>query len=281
MRNYKKKLRFHWRTKIWKHKDGILFFVFIYSIFFKESISYYISSILFILSSKFNIVSLANLGNKIKNNPQSILNTIFAVLIVYLWLKLRQLKQSLNIGFIDNFDNENLEENYSCDTSWRVINNELIVTNSWAGGIVNKGIGWGNYIFRFQTKIENKCTSWIIRARNLQDYCMLQVGKDSLVPHRMRPAKSIQNINGQPTEVTFGVFDVGKTYKFDSKVSDDWLDVEIEVKGKSLRIDIDGENKFFEPNFSKYMNNPTGSVGFRNCGDERARFRNIKVILFD
>jgi hypothetical protein len=61
--------------------------------------------------------------------------------------------------------------------------NILIVTDSPIGGIAKPCQLWTDYVFEFETKIIQHNSSWIIRARDIFHYVMLQCRQTELYPH--------------------------------------------------------------------------------------------------
>jgi hypothetical protein len=56
----------------------------------------------------------------------------------------------------------------------------------------------------------------------------------------------------------------------------DWFAVNIKVRGEAASIQINGKPVFHAESFLK---NPTGKIGFRNSGNEKALIRKVWVTL--
>lgn len=91
------------------------------------------------------------------------LSIVFA--LIFLGLSLWRLHRRFTINFTDNFKHQ-LNEKWEYEGDWKIIEDGILaVRNSDVGGITNVGSGWENYDFEFETRIINKFSTWIIRAR--------------------------------------------------------------------------------------------------------------------
>ncbi len=65
-------------------------------------------------------------------------------------------------------------------------NGAYLITNSLNGFIFNKCLLWTDYAVDFEFKIVRDNCGWIVRARDLSNYVMLQCGLDQINPHIKR-----------------------------------------------------------------------------------------------
>lgn len=61
-------------------------------------------------------------------------------------------------------------------------NGAYLITDSMNGFIFNKCLLWGDYVVSFEFKIINENCGWIVRARDLSNYVMLQCRLDRINP---------------------------------------------------------------------------------------------------
>jgi len=99
--------------------------------------------------------------------------SIFIVLaLLYLYLTLSKLQRRITIGLRDNFKDD-LKNNWEYRGEWsKPEKGVLCVRGADEGGITKVGALWENYEFSFETRIINKFTGWIVRARDLNNYFM-------------------------------------------------------------------------------------------------------------
>lgn len=198
--------------------------------------------------------------------------------------KIQEMRDRLDVlvpkGSFFEDDFSNLEKNWEYKGEWLVKgdgeNKILRVTNSGVGGIAKPCLSWADYVFEFDTKIENTCSAWIIRAKDLGEYVMLQCHLD-----RIRP---LFRMNGE-------WYDLGWTDRNAVRfpqvlVLNTWYHVQITVEGTRVtttivgdlvgrRMDITGLPSLKHPHTAaSYL---AGSVGFRESSTECAYFRNVKV----
>lgn len=206
--------------------------------------------------------------------------------IIMLILTTIRLQRRFSLGFKDKFKGD-LDKNWDYQGEWtKPYKGVLCVKGSDVGGITKTGSLWENYAFEFDTCIQKDCTSWIIRAQDLNNYYMFQCRKDIIRPHRRVTILKFKSPEDQPSkdsekkeiqvipEIGWQIWD-GVPHNKDLK---GWFHVRIEVKGESVWIFINSELVL---HLSSLIKNPTGKVGFRNSGNEEAHFRNIQVSLFD
>ncbi len=154
-------------------------------------------------------------------------------------------------------------------------NKFLIVTDSNRGGFFKPCLSWKDYVFEFETKIVNKTTTWDIRAKNADNYVMLQCTQHNIYPHYRMNNKWVNldgtKGNGIPLPVPLAL--------------NTWFGVRIDVNGThvSVTLIVDGK-KIPIPNIPSILKPPiapieylVGTVGFRECGNECAHFRKISI----
>jgi len=182
-------------------------------------------------------------------------------------------------GFKDNFKGD-FRKNWDFIGPWRTINdNCLVVTGSDEGGITKVGAFWENYIYSFKAKIINSCIGVIVRAQDLNNYYMFQIGKDKIVPHRRAAVPVVAQEPGE-NEVNIKVgYRIGWNIINEKTVThgmdlNNWFTCSITTKGESVLLKIDGEIVFQEESFLKI---PYGKVGLRNWDEEKALIKDVKV----
>jgi len=201
--------------------------------------------------------------------------------ILMTFLMVIRLQRRFSIGYKDKFKGD-LDSNWDYEGSWtRPDKGVLCVTDSHIGGITKVGSLWENYIFEFDTRIMNDCSSWIIRAKDLDNYYMFQCREDVIRPHRQFSGIKIETKteNGAirmvtKVEIGWEILD-GIPHRKELR---DWFHVRIEVRGESVWIYIDGSLVLDK---QSYIKNSTGKVGFRNSAHEKALFKNVKVTLIE
>jgi hypothetical protein len=207
-------------------------------------------------------------------NLSVVLSLIFISTTLWRW------HRRFTISFTDNFKHQ-LNDNWEYEGDWKIIEQGVLsVRNSGIGGITNVGSHWENYDFEFETRIVNECSSWVIRAQDLNNYFMFQCRRDVIRPHQRVTVPKIQTNPAEPTtspahlvvafEVGWKIWD-GRPHNSNL---DDWTKVRIRVRGSDVMIWIAERLVFHEPTLVPYA---TGRVGFRNYGAEEAHFRNVKV----
>lgn len=164
------------------------------------------------------------------------------------------------------------------------------ITKSETGYIYTKCLTWSDYKYSFNFKIINTCVGAIVRAVNLSNYIMLQINANGIRPHI--------RINGawRKWEHEESNLSIERTLSFDK-----WYKCSIFSEKENLNIKIyDGKKTIFdrgwtiptgnfifqfkgEENGSSQINIPFsinleyGSVGFRNCGHEKALIKNVLI----
>jgi len=184
----------------------------------------------------------------------------------------------MKVGFIEKLKSD-LHESWDFKGDWKIENDELSVSNSDEGGITKNGSLWENYEFEFETKIINKFSGWIVRARDLNNYFMFQINFENIRPHLRISQPIMKNKDGavEITKINVG-WQLFGNFPHHKDLKDKWFKVKTIVKGSRVDIFIDNNNVFHEDNF---LTISTGKVGFREWGDEHAHFKKIKVSMID
>lgn len=170
------------------------------------------------------------------------------------------------------------------------INKAFRITGSDSGFIFSKCLAWGDYRLRFRFKIVSASLGVIVRAVNLANLVMLQIGETGIRPHI--------RVNGAWT-----VWEVGDAgLEMANHLSrDQWYECSITCDKALVRICITGDRKTYMdrqwaiPQGTLVFNlgsdeqgNPTiplpfaitldyGTVGFRNYRSEEALVREVLV----
>jgi len=152
------------------------------------------------------------------------------------------------------------------------------------GGITKIGAQWENYTFTIKARILKECLGVVVRAQDLNNYYMLQIGTDKIRPHRRVAVPVIDTKTSrkpqEASEILPIKYNVGWQI-FDpptplSHHLDNWFHVRVIVRGQAVSLYINNELVFQRESFLQI---PTGKVGFRNGFSEEALVRNVKVIL--
>lgn len=221
----------------------------------------------------------------LSTNAQILWLISISFFLFFLWLRVTKLNNRFTSRFTDDFTGD-LNAKWDFVGSWRIAEaGTLLVTKSEPGGITKVGSAWENYTLSFEAKIINECIGVIFRARDLNNYYMLQIRKDKIRPHRRAevPIINDSSVNGEESAnkqsqmISFvagwQVFDPPTTI---NKVLDDWFKVKVIVNGESVRLYLNEELAFQQDSFVKI---PTGKIGFRNSGSETALIKNIRVVV--
>jgi len=230
------------------------------------------------------IIKLFNLTqgfplDTIAQNSQMIFNFAVISALTFLFLTYWLTMRRFTTGFKDNFEGD-LKENWEFKGDWKKIEPGILsVRNSADGGLTKTGSLWENYIFEFETKIVNKCSSWVVRGIDLNDYVMFQCRDDVIVPHQRVKTLKLVDDSDDTVESFKAIYDVKwrklKKTPHNSKLKG-WTKVKIETRGSGAKIWIAGELVYHSDDILPY---PMGKVGFRNSGDEEAHFRKVRVRL--
>lgn len=164
------------------------------------------------------------------------------------------------------------------------------ITSSDSGYIFSKCFMWSDYRYKFEFKIIKSYLGIIVRAINLSNYAMLQIGKDGIRPHI--------KVNGawRVWEYKDVNLDFENTLKLDN-----WYECITSCEKDVINIKIFGdEGPIFDRDwiipsgqinfiFKKdeedkkpllipfAINLEYGTIGFRNSGNEKALLRNVLV----
>lgn len=217
-------------------------------------------------------------------NWQLVTTALLALAILYVFYRLYRLEKHSPISYSDNFKStEDLKKNWHAEGEWTIPKpGELRVTQSHAGGITRVGQLWTDYCFEFTAVLEHDCIGWIVRAQDLSNYYMFQLWPDKLRPHVryfdqwIYPEESKLDFQVKkriPVRIRTEVLNIevriyvdGKEIYTNEKMFESKLiDLEEKAGGKT--------RKFLAvvPAFS------TGRVGFRQAGNESARFSKCRV----
>lgn len=151
---------------------------------------------------------------------------------------------------------------------WSADKDGLSVTDSFLGGICKIGATWENYEVRFDFKIINKAAGWIVRAKSLDHYVMIQCNKNQLSPH----IRKILSVSGDPPAPNFKVVD-----KIAHELElTEWNRVKTEVVGHHIKVWVNDKHIWSDSDLLQDFQ--FGTIGFRCSGREHALFRNIQVI---
>jgi hypothetical protein len=215
-----------------------------------------------------------NISLLIWQNLQIELNILFvfwlSVLSFYIYYKI--IKKSAEGDLVDDFKyGLGKWEFNSGDVS--VNNGELIVSKCDYGILSKSGHNWRNYIFEFESKILNLCSGWIVRAKDFNNYTMIQFTKDKIRFHYRIEGK--WDVAEEKT--VSGIVDIK---------DNEWFKIRIKADGDFLTVFINDKEVFNSNVFvehpknknARYISFPTGRVGFRQYGNEKACFRKVKMV---
>jgi hypothetical protein len=211
-----------------------------------------------------------------------ILLTLMAFIILY---RVTNLTRKLVGGYEVNIQGDPSQNwEFQGPSPWHTTaEGELVITGSHDGGITKVGHQWENYDLVFKARIIHNCLGVIVRAANLNNYYMLQIHKDSVVPHHKRLIRlnetKVEQQNDKTVLITPGQY--GVAWEVQSAISyspaiDGWFDGRIAVRGDALALYINN-NLVYEQR--GYLQIPTGKAGFRNDGPEKALVKDIKIKL--
>jgi hypothetical protein len=182
-------------------------------------------------------------------------------------------------GFSDSFKGR-LESKWDFIGPWKILDDKILfITGSDEGGITKVGSDWENYILTFKAKIICGRVGVIVRARDLNNYYMLQINKKHIVPHRRATVLQIKDRSVDPIVPPEIEMQVGWQVYNDS-VNElnrellDWFDVYIKVVGHSIIMKINNEIVFQQDMFLQISN---GKIGFRCHDQESAQIKEVKV----
>ena len=204
-----------------------------------------------------------------------------SLIIISIIFWIMKINRRLIFGFSDTFGKSCLNQKWDYVGPWTITDeNYLMVTGSDEGGITKKGADWENYTMTFKAKIGNSCIGVIVRAYDLKNYYMFQIGPTQMTPHKRisypRVKKNIADPNLTEIEMQTG-WQVFKNLTFNlSHELNDWFQGKIKVNGQSVSLYIDNELVFHQDSFLDF---PKGKVGFRCHGSETGFVKEVKVRL--
>jgi len=231
------------------------------------------------------IISGNSIAIFIRSNLVWIWITLLTLMVFVILYRVTNLTRKLIGGYEINIEGDlSRTWEFQGHSPWSTTpEGELIVTDSHAGGITKVGHQWENYDLTFKARIIHNCLGVIIRAANLNHYYMLQIHKSSMTPHyrsliRLNETKIEQKEDGtvQITPGQYGVaWEVQKPIMY-SPATEGWFEGRVSVRGDAVTLYIDN-NLVYEQR--GYLQIPTGKIGFRNDGPEKALVKGIKLKL--
>lgn len=204
--------------------------------------------------------------------------TLIIISIFYWVVKIN--KRFLH-GFRDSFKSR-LSDNWDYVGPWKITDdNILVVTGSDEGGITKKGSDWENYSLSFKAKITSSCLGVIVRARDLNNYYMIQINKKAIAPHYRVSFPQIRNksldpMTGPEIEMKTGWQVFQNLIRTLDKELTDWINVCVKVKGQTISMYINKELVFHEDSFLQI---PKGKIGFRCHSTESSLIKDVNVKL--
>jgi len=168
-----------------------------------------------------------------------------------------------------------------------------LLTDSANGFLFSRCLLWQDYKLSFEFKIVRNCIGWVVRARDLSNYIMLQCCLDGINPHI--------KTNGMWWIKRHGDTDVNLT--FDDKLNlDEWYNAKIHCEKSQIKLQIFGQNQvsIFDRMWEipdkvvvSYLESPeskvptktivlpvdldVGTIGFRCWGYEKSLVRDLLV----
>lgn len=216
---------------------------------------------------------------------------LFAIFLVLFHRRLRDVEKEVVGTFEDDF-RKDLKENWDFQGDWKLApGGWLVATDSGYGGITRVGHFWTDYSFEFTAEMIKDAVGWIVRAQDPFNYCMMQLTETKLRPHLF--------VNGM--HCLLKEIELEQTVKPNQP-----LEIRTEVRGREISVFLNDKKIFYDNDFFKmrflagtvdkygyslmiveepsgsnqYMLSQaytTGRVGFRECGQEKARFSNCHV----
>ena len=166
---------------------------------------------------------------------------------------------------------------------WSVDDKDVLTLSGTAiGGFYRGGATWEDYDFVFEFNIINKCAGWIVRAQPFRQFLMVQFRKDMIRPHQFGLRVRAKEIDTPPDseaereDMQF-IFGFHPPLEIPHNVLlREWNEALTEVRQHSITVKVDGQTVWTDSDIlAEY---PVGTVGLRCWGDEKARFRNIRVL---
>ncbi|MEU9190515.1 alpha-L-rhamnosidase C-terminal domain-containing protein [Streptomyces sp. NPDC048484] len=161
--------------------------------------------------------------------------------------------------------------------SWSVQDGALNADGSKindGAGILDRGTSWSDYTATFRTKILHNQAGWMVRARNSQNgYLFILDGSTDTGG----PPNTLQKFT-----VRDGTYTSLGSVALPSAVDEGtWHTVTTTAAGAGITISLDGREIDHVDTSSLPAGAvafPTGTVGFREFGDEKAAFKNLTVV---
>ena len=205
-----------------------------------------------------------------------------AIGLGYLFIRLRRHESYFPVSFADDFKSEeDLRRRWHYEGGWSIPERgELRVTQSHAGGMTRVGQQWTDYRLEFTAVLESEVIAWILRAQDLSNYYMIQLTPTEVRPHlryadqwlRFPPqSHNIEIERNIPIQIRTDVrgkeirvfVNGGEIYNSEKLFGTKFWDVNDEETGSTFRVVV--------PAFT------TGRIGFRQAGNERARFSKVRI----
>lgn len=166
------------------------------------------------------------------------------------------------------------------------------ITDSHSGYIFPKTLTWDDYVFEFDFKIAKQTCGFIIRARDLSNYIMMQIATKGINPHIRLDSEWIPWQHDDPqANLTFqNELSLDTWYKariycdkrrirmtiFDRKEM--IFDRSWEIKERMLVVyPAPGNDRSKDTQIIRQIDFDFGAIGFRNHGEERAFVKNVYV----
>jgi hypothetical protein len=224
----------------------------------------------------------------VRSNLQLVWMCALSAIALALLIWVSRLQRRYATGFRDDFKGD-LHANWDFNGPWRIVDKGTLLVagsdspgNSTVGaGITKAGATWENYTFAFKARIMDTCLGVIVRAEDLGNYYMLQIHSDRIRAHRRATIPAIDKTDSDAEEGYHPIKSVTGWQVFEPPVPitpklSDWFKAAVTVRGQSVSLYIDDE-LVLQKEF--FLQIPTGKVGFRNWGPERAQVQAVRVIL--
>ncbi len=213
-----------------------------------------------------------------------IITFIFFTIIIYIRFKEK------DFYFIPLADRKNKDDWFGKGTfEYERTEKCFLITNSDSGYIYSKSLIWSDYQFSCKFKIISECLGVIVRAINLSNYVMLQITPNGIRPH-IRINGGWYSRECHEVNLCFTTpLSLDRWYKFLFYCEKDTISIKL----------FEGENEIFDRKweipqgsvifrFTKGegtdnvdipfpINLEYGSIGFRNCGDEKSLVKDLLI----
>lgn len=171
----------------------------------------------------------------------------------------------------------NLVPANSLPGSWSIHDNVLKADGSKindGAGVLNRGTSWSDYTTTFRTKILHNQAGWMVRAQNSQNGFLFILDGST---DTGGPPDTLQKFS-----VRDGAYTSLGSVALPSAVDEGtWHTVSTAAVGTSITISLDGKEVDRISTSSlpaEAVAFPTGTVGFREFGDEKAAFKDLTVV---